>query len=111
MKTYNLSEIMRAAHTMYRTGKYVTFADALRKSWQVAKFRKEVEARRAETVAYHEAKKQEEAEKAAWIAQVKAMGEKKQRESAKVEAECRAYGYGLGNHYSMFSGWGNYCGD
>lgn len=33
------------------------------------------------------------------------------KETAKVEAERKAYGYGLGNHYSMLSGWGNYCGD
>ena len=55
MKRYNLSEIMKGAHNMYRTGKYSTFADALRKSWKVAKFNKEIADRRAETIAYHEA--------------------------------------------------------
>lgn len=33
MKHYNLSEIMKAAHNMYGTGKYRSFGDALRKSW------------------------------------------------------------------------------
>ena len=28
MNRYNLSEIMKGAHNMYRTGKYVTFADS-----------------------------------------------------------------------------------
>lgn len=111
MKRYNLSEIMKGAHNMYRTGKYSTFADALRKSWKVAKFNKEIADRRAETIAYHEAKKQAEIEKAVWVAQVETGSKRKQEEIAKVEAECRAYGYGMGNHYSAFSGWGNYCGD
>lgn len=111
MKRYNLSEIMKGAHNMYRTGKYSTFADALRKSWKVAKFNKEIADRRAETIAYHEAKKQVEIEKAVWVAQVETGSKRKQEEIAKVEAECQAYGYGLGNHYSAFSGWGNYCGD
>ena len=35
----------------------------------------------------------------------------KEQKYASVEAECVAYGYGRGNHYSDWSGWGNYCGD
>ena len=97
MKQYNLSEIMKRAHNLYKNTNKYTWTEALKKSWKMAKFSKEVEARRAETIAYHEAKKQAEIEKAAWLAQ--------------VEAECWAYGYGMGNHYSAFSGWGNYCGD
>ena len=75
------------------------------------------------TNAYHEAKKQEAQELAARIARIEsetaeriamevetAKREREER-SAKVEAECLAYGYGRGNHYSFFSGWGNYCGD
>lgn len=110
---YNKSEIMKAAHNMYRTGNYKTFGDALRKSWKVAKFRVEIEARRTDTLIYMENKKKEEAQKAAWIAKMEAERQErfKRMKSLKVEEECRSYGYGLGNHYSMFSGWGNYCGD
>lgn len=32
MTTYNLSQIMKAAHNMFRTGKYASFSDALRRS-------------------------------------------------------------------------------
>lgn len=61
MKRYNLSEIMKSAHTMrkFRPEKYPTFSEALKKAWKVAKFNKEIADRRAETIAYHEAKKQE----------------------------------------------------
>ena len=115
MKTskYNKSEIMKAAHNMYRTGNYQTFGNALRKSWQVAKFRVEIEARRTSTVAYMESKRQEEAQRTSWIAKVEADRQERARQmkSAKIEKECRSYGYGLGNHYSMLSGWSNYCGD
>lgn len=38
MKKFNLSEIMKTAHNLYKSGKY-TWADALRKSWKMAKFR------------------------------------------------------------------------
>ena len=64
MNRYNLSEIMKGAHNMYRTGKYVTFADALRRSWAVAKNRKAIENRREANEAYLSAKKQAEVEKA-----------------------------------------------
>lgn len=111
MKQYNLSEIMKRAHNLYKNTNKYTWTEALKKSWKMAKFSKEVEARRAETIAYHEAKKQAEIEKAAWLAQVEAGARRKQEEITKVEAECWAYGYGMGNHYSAFSGWGNYCGD
>ena len=125
MKRYNLSEIMKSAHTMrkFRPKKYPTSSEALKKAWKVAKFNKEIADRRAATIAYHEAKKQEAQELAARIARIEsetaeriamevetAKREREER-SAKVEAECLAYGYGRGNHYSFFSGWGNYCGD
>ena len=110
MKQYNLSEIMKSAHTMrkFRPEKYPTFSEALKKAWKVAKFNKEIADRRAETIAYHEAKKQEAQELAARVARIES--ERAER-IAKVEAECLAYGYGRGEHYSSFSGWGNYCGD
>ena len=125
MKVYNLSEIMKSAHTMrkFRPEKYPTFSEALKKAWKVAKFNKEIADRRAETIAYHEAKKQEaqelasriariESETAARIAmEVEAAKREREERAAKVEAECLAYGYGRGEHYSSFSGWGNYCGD
>lgn len=40
--TYNKSEIMRSAHTYYRTGSFDSFADALKQSWNNAKFRNAV---------------------------------------------------------------------
>ena len=115
MNRYNLSEIMKGAHNMYRTGKYVTFADALRRSWAVAKNRKAIENRREANEAYLSAKKQAEVEKATWTVNVEATSKERLseqvKETARVEADCKAYGYGLGNHYSTLSGWGNYCGD
>lgn len=125
MKRYNLSEIMKSAHTMrkFRPEKYPTFSVALKFAWKVAKFNKVIADRRAETIAYHEAKKQEAKEYADRVARIEAEAAerlamrveaaKREREerSAKVEAECLAYGYGRGEHYSSFSGWGNYCGD
>lgn len=115
MKQYNLSEIMKGAHNSFRTGKYATFADALRKSWKVAKFRKEVESRREANEAYFAAKKQEQADREKRRAELETTRQERMsermKENARVEAECKAYGYGLGNHYSMFSGWSNYCGD
>lgn len=120
MKTYNLSQIMKAAHNMFRTGKYASFSDALRRSWKTAKFRKQIEAERAETLAYHEAQRQKaqakalraeqtKAERAARLAELRAQNERER--AARVEAEANAYGYGRGEHYSAWSGWGNYCGD
>ena len=125
MKTYNLSAIMTAAHTMrkFRPEKYPTFSVALKSAWKVAKFNKEITDRRAETNAYREAKKQEAQEKADLIARIEAEraerlaieieAAKRERTEriAKVEAECLVYGYSRGYHYSSFSGWGNYCGD
>ena len=47
MKRYNLSEIMKSAHTMrkFRPEKYPTFSEALKKAWKVAKFNKEIASR------------------------------------------------------------------
>ena len=125
MKAYNVSDIMKSAHTMrkFRPEKYPTFSIALKAAWKVAKFNKEIADRRAETIAYHEAKKQEAQEQAARAARIESEkaerlamevdAAKREREerAAKVETECLAYGYGRGDHYSSFSGWGNYCGD
>ena len=70
MKRYDLSKIMKRAHNLYKNAhvKYPTFADALRKSWNMAKFEVRVAEERhaieAETKA-REAKKREEREQAA----------------------------------------------
>lgn len=44
MKRYDLSKIMKRAHNLYKNAraKYQTFADALRKSWSMAKFEAKV---------------------------------------------------------------------
>jgi len=59
MKRYNLSEIMRTAHSLYNKtiGKY-TWAEALKKSWKMAKFDVMVASQRK---AMEEARKKDEA--------------------------------------------------
>lgn len=115
MKRYNLSAIMKAAHTMYGTGKYTSFGDALRKSWKVAKFRLGVEARRTQTMAYFEAKKQEAEEKAMFVAAFKAtqvIQREKQVNTMTPNVEANTGDYNKGWHYSNFRGYcNNYCGD
>ena len=70
MARYDLSKIMKRAHNLYKNAhvKYPTFADALRKSWNMAKFEVRVAEERhaieAETKA-REAKVREENEQAA----------------------------------------------
>lgn len=124
MARYDLSSIMKSAHTMrkFRPEKYPTFSSTLKRAWKVAKFNKEIADRREETIAYHEAKKQEarkrkertariEAEYVAMLATAREEGQRKIKNVPGVEATGSAYGYGLGYHYSAFSGWGNYVGD
>lgn len=59
MKRYNLSEIMKRAHSLYNNtiGKY-TWAEALKKSWKMAKFDVMVASQRK---AMEEARKEDEA--------------------------------------------------
>lgn len=124
MKRYDLSAIMKSAHTMrkFRPEKYPTFSDALKRTWKVARFNKEIADRREETIVYHEEKKQEaqkrkertariEAEYVAMLATAREEGQRKIKNVSGVEATGSAYGYGLGYHHSAFSGWGNYVGD
>ena len=124
MARYDLSSIMKSAHTMrkFRPEKYPTFSSTLKRAWKVAKLNKEIADRREETIAYHEAKKQEarkrkertariEAEYVAMLATAREEGQRKIKNVSGVEATGSAYGYGLGYHYSAFSGWGNYVGD
>lgn len=120
MNRYNLSQIMSDAHRLRsnRPEKYQTFSLALKSAWRLAKSRNAREANRAETEAFFAAQKQAAREKAERIAQTEARRAEqmkeatyKQNEAAKIESECFNYGYGRGNHYNMYSGWGNYCGD
>ena len=124
MKRYNLSQIMKSAHTMrkFRPERYPTFSAALKRAWKVAKFNKEIAERREETIAYHEAKKQEAqerkertermaVERAAMLVAASERRKNRVERSSCVEASGGAYGYGMGYHYSVFSGWGNYVGD
>lgn len=120
MNRYNLSQIMREAHRLRsnRPEKYQTLSLALKSAWRLAKSRNAREANRDETEAFFAAQKQEAQAKAERIAQTEARraeqlkaDTRKQDEAGKIEAECFDYGYGRGNHYNMYSGWGNYCGD
>ena len=65
MARYDLSKIMKRAHNLYkkRSCKYPTFADALRKSWSMAKF--EVKVAEARQAIEAETKAREENEQAA----------------------------------------------
>jgi len=62
MKKYNLSDIMKRAHSLYNNtiGKY-TWAEALKKSWKMAKFDVMVASQRK---VMEEARKEDEARKA-----------------------------------------------
>ena len=65
MARYDLSKIMKRAHNLYKNAhaKYPTFADALRKSWSMAKF--EVKVAEARQAIEAETKAREENEQAA----------------------------------------------
>lgn len=73
MKKFNLSQIMKKAHNLYKNcpAKYPTFADALRKSWKMAKF----------DIWMNEQRQEREAEEAA--AEVK---EQVRREEAQIRS-------------------------
>ena len=64
MARYDLSKIMKRAHNLYKNAhaKYPTFADALRKSWSMAKF--EVKVAEARQAIEAETKAREENEQA-----------------------------------------------
>ena len=67
MARYDLSKIMKRAHNLYKNAhaKYPTFADALRKSWSMAKFEVRVAEERQAIEAETKAKVREENEQAA----------------------------------------------
>lgn len=130
MKRYDLSKIMRRAHNLYQNAraKYPTFADALRKSWSMAKFEiKVAEARQAieaEEKA-RKAKEREEKEQAAinsvlLHAQLEADRIRREAEAKaermRVEIAARKEGISYSEYQNRISrsmgyGCGSYCGD
>lgn len=130
MTRYDLSKIMKRAHNLYKNAraKYPTFADALRKSWSMAKFEvKVVEARQAMEVEAKalEANAREEREQAAiksvlFHAQLEADRIRREAEAKaeRMKAEIAARKEGITyNEYqdrisrAMGYGCGVYCGD
>lgn len=130
MTRYDLSKIMKRAHNLYKNAraKYPTFADALRKSWSMAKFEvKVVEARQAMEVEAKalEANAREEREQAAiksvlFHAQLEADRIRREAEAKaeRMKAEIAARKEGITyNEYQdrisrdMGYGCGVYCGD
>ena len=130
MARYDLSKIMRRAHQLFTNAhaKYPTFADALRKSWSMAKFEVKVaEARQAieaEEKA-REAKEREEKEQAAinsvlLQAQIEAGRIRREAEAKaermKGEIAARKEGISYNEYQNRISramgyGCGLYCGD
>lgn len=130
MTRYDLSKIMKRAHNLYKNAraKYPTFADALRKSWSMAKFEvRVVEARQAMEVEAKalEANAREEREQAAiksvlFHAQLEADRIRREAEAKaeRMKAEIAARKEGITyNEYqdrirrAMGYGCGVYCGD
>lgn len=130
MTRYDLSKIMKRAHNLYNNAraKYPTFADALRKSWSMAKFEvKVVEARQAMEVEAKalEANAREEREQAAiksvlFHAQLEADRIRREAETKaeRMKADIAARKEGITyNEYqnrisrAMGYGCGVYCGD
>lgn len=130
MTRYDLSKIMKRAHNLYNNAraKYPTFADALRKSWSMAKFEfKVVEARQAMEVEAKalEANAREEREQAAiksvlFHAQLEADRIRREAEAKaermKVEIAARKEGITYNEYQDRISramgyGCGVYCGD
>ena len=130
MARYDLSKIMKRAHTHNKNAheKYPTFADALRKSWNMAKLEVRVaedrHANDAETKA-REAKVREENEQAAISsvllrAQIEAARIRREAEAKaermKGEIAARKEGSSYNEYQNRISrtmgyGWGSYCGD
>lgn len=129
MKKYNLSEIMKRAHSLYNNtiGKY-TWAEALKKSWKMAKFDAMIASQRkameTEAKAKEEAE-QEHKEQAAirsilFNAQLEADRIKRQAESKvqliREEIAARKEGASYAEYQNRLNramgyGSGRYCGD
>lgn len=130
MKKYNLSEIMKKAHQLYKNAraKYPTFSDALKRSWKSAKFSANVEdsikAINAEKEV-QKAKEQEEREQAQirsilFNAELEAQRIKREAEAKaqrmRVEIAARKAGVSYAEYQNRLSramgyGSGHYCGD
>ena len=125
MARYDLSKIMKRAHNLYKNAhaKYPTFADALRKSWSMAKF--EVKVAEARQAIEAETKAREENEQAAISsvllrAQIEADRIRREAEAKaeRMKGEIAARKEGISyNEYqnrisrAMVYGCGSYCGD
>lgn len=125
MARYDLSKIMKRAHNLYKNAhaKYPTFADALRKSWSMAKF--EVKVAEARQAIEAETKAREENEQAAISsvllrAQIEADRIRREAEAKaeRMKGEIAACKEGISyNEYqnrisrAMGYGCGSYCGD
>ena len=125
MARYDLSKIMKRAHNLYKNAhaKYPTFADALRKSWSMAKF--EVKVAEARQAIEEETKAREENEQAAISsvllrAQIEADRIRREAEAKaermKGEIAARKEGISYNEYQNRISramgyGCGSYCGD
>ena len=125
MARYDLSKIMTRAHNRYKNAhaKYPTFADALRKSWSMAKF--EVKVAEARQAIEAETKAREENEQAAISsvllrAQIEADRIRREAEAKaermKGEIAARKEGISYNEYQNRISramgyGCGSYCGD
>lgn len=130
MARYDLSKIMRRAHQLFTNAraKYPTFADALRKSWSIAKWEKSIAEKckaieEEEKVREEKAReKREQAAISSVLLQAQIEADRIRREAeAKAErmkAEIAARKEGISyNEYqnrisrAMGYGCGSYCGD
>lgn len=130
MKRYNLSEIMKKAHNLHKNcpSKYPAFADALRKSWKMAKFNVLVAEQRKVLEAEEkaaEAKKQAELEQASiqsilFNAQLEVdrikRGADAKAQRMRDELAARKEGISYNEYEARLSramgyGCGSYCGD
>lgn len=125
MARYDLSKIMKRAHNLYKNAhaKYPTFANALRKSWSMAKF--EVKVAEARQAIEAETKAREENEQAAISsvllrAQIEADRIRREAEAKaermKGEIAARKEGISYNEYQNRISramgyGCGSYCGD
>lgn len=123
MSTYNLSEIMTAAHKLHKNAKekYPTFSDALKKAWQIAKFKVMITAKTAELEEQAKASKaEEEAKRAEAKKAAEALLSKIHKDSQpyrrNLTEEAKAAGLSYGEYVSRMSqamgyGTGRYNGD
>lgn len=128
MKKYNLSDIMRNAHKLFRNTNKYTWAEALKKAWKMAKFnvwmKEQAEVRKlkeAEEAAKEEARREQakiqsvlfnaelEAKRIMLAAEAKA--ERLKEEIAAKEQGISVAEYRERLSLAMGYGRGSYCGD